>query len=354
LLGALFMIEKNPINPKIDLGALIVFGFLGFLVLGEASVWLMAIYLPRGYEFHLLGKTFELRALAGKLMAFVLSRHLIVPATLVGELAVVGWAESSLRRLLVRPSKSVVSDISVYAITVSKLHQLVSIVLSLGVVTISTEWARAKLVQHTGVSLSVADLPMLAQILLILVVYTFFDYWQHRIDHARVFWPLHRYHHSAEDFCVLTTDRRHPADFTGVIIACTAIVLGGSVGAFFVAYMLVDIHRHVIHSRLDWTFGWVGRYLLQSPRQHRLHHARDLPEGSGNFGLCPLWDRMFGTYRETAEPAWTIGVPARYRQGAWINVDMWRDYVEFWGEVKTSLAKLAPFIPAAGKADALP
>jgi sterol desaturase/sphingolipid hydroxylase (fatty acid hydroxylase superfamily) len=273
---------------------------------------------------------------------YVVSRHLIVPATFAGELALVGWAKSSIRRVLVAPSRSVFSDIAVYVITVTKIFRFISIVVSFGVVAISADWIHERLVQYTGLPLSVSEFPLWAQILSLFIVYTFFDYWGHRADHSRTFWPLHRFHHAAEDFCVLTTDRRHPADFTGAIVACSIIVLGGSVNAFLIMNVIVSVQRHVIHSHIDSDFGWVGRFLIQSPRHHRLHHVLDITDGVGNFGLLPIWDRLFGTWREAPQEDWAIGVSTPYRHGAWINVDMWRDYVDFWAGLKSSIAKRIP------------
>src|SRR5262245_27379371 len=65
-----------------------------------------------------------------------------------------------------------------------------------------------------GVTLSLAGLPVGVQVACYLLIYTFFDYWAHRLDHSPLFWPLHRYHHSAQEFCILTSDRVHPANFS--------------------------------------------------------------------------------------------------------------------------------------------
>lgn len=300
----------------------------------------MSAWLPSGLELHVLGRTLAVQSLARTLVMYAFSRHLIVPATFAAELTFVGWAKSSARGVLVRPSRSVLSDIAVYVITVTKIFRILSIILSFGVVVISAEWLHDRLVQYTGLPLSVSALPLWAQVLSLFVVYTFFDYWGHRADHSRAFWPLHRFHHAAEDFCVLTTDRRHPADFTGAIVACSIIVLGGSVNAFLIMNVLVSIQRHVIHSRIDSDFGWIGRFLIQSPRHHRLHHVLDITDGVGNFGLLPIWDRLFGTWRDPPQGDWAIGVSAPYQHGAWIAADMWRDYVDFWAGLKSSVARL--------------
>jgi sterol desaturase/sphingolipid hydroxylase (fatty acid hydroxylase superfamily) len=293
--------------------------------------------------FHLrqMSAGFEGRALARDWLTIGFARHLIVPAIFAVEYVMVGWTDSSIR-YLVRPSRSILSDITVYGFTITKIFKYISIPLTIGIVTISAQALHQNLVRYTGIPLSVTGFPIWAQVLILFFVYTFFDYWAHRADHSKMFWPLHRYHHAAEEFCVLTSDRVHPATFTDPIIACSIILLGGSTNAFVILYAVIGGLRHVIHSRIDSGFGWVGRFLVQSPRHHRLHHALDIPEGFGNFSLCPIWDRLFGTWREPPRSRWNIGVPTPYRQGAWIFADIWRDYMEFWANSLTSLGRFLP------------
>ena len=95
--------------------------------------------------------------------------------------------------------------------------------------------------------------------------------------------------------------------------------------------------RLVIHSRIDSNFGWIGRWLLQSPVDHRLHHRLDSGRQACNFGLFPVWDRLFGTWREGGSQKIAIGVAEPYRHGAWILPDMWRDYREFLAQIAALL-----------------
>jgi sterol desaturase/sphingolipid hydroxylase (fatty acid hydroxylase superfamily) len=46
------------------------------------------------------------------------------------------------------------------------------------------------------------------------------------------------------------------------------------------------------------TPRWVG-FFVQRPEMHRIHHARGVHYG--NFGDLPIWDMLFGTYRNPAE-----------------------------------------------------
>lgn len=129
----------------------------------------------------------------------------------------------------------------------------------------------------------------------------------------------------------MTAVRTHPATFTDVVsttLPAAALKLSPelilSVNLFIVAL------RYLIHSRIDSNFGWVGRYLIQSPTHHRLHHILDTTLPTANFALTPLWDRVFGTWRDEGDQSVVIGVDTPYRHGAWVLSDMWRDYCDFW------------------------
>jgi len=328
--------------------------FIGFAAYLALIAYLAASaphWAPDGVQLHLLGMSLEARAGAARLVAVGLVPLGVLPAVFLLELAFVGWAGSSLRQVLVRPSRSVMTDMAVYALQVIKVLKVLGAIMTLGAILISTGWLRGQLAEATGLSLTVAGLPLLAQVAVLYLVFSFFDYWSHRAEHSRPFWPLHRYHHAADAFCILSASRSHPAALAGVIIALSAVVVGGSATAILMLAVGVAALRFLQHSRLDSDFGWVGRYLLMSPRHHRLHHALGTrPEEAGNFGLCPIWERMFGTWRQPPEGQWAIGVATPYRHGALVHADIWRDYKEFWLRLLAPLAKPRPRLRAPGEA----
>ena len=162
-------------------------------------------------------------------------------------------------------------------------------------------------------------------------VYSFFDYWAHRLGHTKYFWPLHRYHHSAEDFSVLNALRIHPAGFAGIFfINIPMPLLGATPEAMIWVNVATVMLGFVIHSRMESGFGWVGRYIIQSPLHHRLHHKLDMTEATGFFGMMPLWDHLFGGWSERRDPNVVVGVDTPYRQGFWVMPDLLRDYWDFW------------------------
>jgi sterol desaturase/sphingolipid hydroxylase (fatty acid hydroxylase superfamily) len=299
------------------------------LALLGAGWWALQHLIPDTFPLRLLGQHLVLSQLHRRLIDRAVVAGLLVPAVFLLEYVWMGWAQSSVRHLLVRRTPSGRADIACFLASLTPPMALVSAAMSLGIVFLSGIWLRRAVASSTGFGLNIAVLPLAAQTALLFLLYSLFDYWSHRLDHSRAFWPLHRFHHSADDFTVLTAARTHPAVFTAVVgTTLPGVLLGAAPEALADLSVLVMTLRLVIHSRIDSDFGWVGRWVLQSPRGHRLHHA--LNRLSINLALVPIWDRLFGTWREVAPGPMAIGVPTPYRQGAWIGPDIWRDYCEFW------------------------
>jgi sterol desaturase/sphingolipid hydroxylase (fatty acid hydroxylase superfamily) len=69
------------------------------------------------------------------------------------------------------------------------------------------------------------------------------------------------------------------------------------VAAYFLYRTFNRVNQYLLHSNLTTDYGWVGRWLLVSPRMHRLHHATNPEYYNTNFTFdLVLWDRLFGTY----------------------------------------------------------
>ncbi len=301
----------------------------GHLALLATGWWTLQHLIPDTLALRLLGQHLTLTQLHRRLIDRAVVAGLLVPAVFLLEYVWMGWTQSSVRQLVVRRTPSARADIACFLAGLTPPMALLSAAMSLGIVALSGVWLRQTVAHWAGFGLDIAGLPLAAQTALLFLLYSLFDYWSHRLDHSRAFWPLHRFHHSADDFTVLTAARTHPAVFTAVVgTTLPGVLLGAAPEALADLSLLVMTLRLVIHSRIDSDFGWVGRWLLQSPRHHRLHHA--LNRLSINLALVPVWDRLFGTWREARPGPMAIGVPTPYRQGAWIGPDIWRDYREFW------------------------
>ncbi|MEI7932056.1 MAG: sterol desaturase family protein [Alphaproteobacteria bacterium] len=297
-----------------------------------AGAWfVLSPRIPNEITLSLFGKTKTIHDIPSRVLSDGGVLFAILPFALWVEAMSVGWANSSLRRMLTKPTASMRTDMALLVLGQGHVLDLVGKVMVLGASMISGGLVAGWLKSHTGFAVDPSRLPFLVQLVLFFYVYTFLDYWTHRIDHSRWFWPLHRYHHSAEDFCVVTTARQHPAAFVGIaVINIPLAVLGASPEVMIFVNMLVTTLGFVIHSQMNSDWGFVGRWIVQSPQHHRLHHKLDMTEKTGHFSIAPVWDRLFGTWYDNATKYPEIGVAKPYRHGAWVAPDLLRDYFEFW------------------------
>lgn len=144
---------------------------------------------------------------------------------------------------------------------------------------------------------SVGAWPLAIQIVSAFALWEFLVYWQHRLLHDRVLWPVHAVHHSSRTLDWLSTYRMHPIEVC-LYLAPIPILLGLGFSTLTLAWISVFriVHNSFVHADLPWRLGPL-RFVLVSPVLHRWHHET-APEASGkNFasGLA-LYDVLFGTF----------------------------------------------------------
>ena len=312
-----------------SLTSIVLFG-TGILLTAGLAFGLMQL-LPDQLPLHLLGHTVTVRSVHERLISRIVVVLLILPLALMIEFAVVGWSKSSIRDLLASRSPTMKTDLAIFALGQTQLLDLAGRVMMLGLGLISAIWVRDRIHDLTGFAVDPAALPFLVQVPLYFLVYSFFDYWTHRISHMPLIWPLHRYHHSAAEFCTLTSDRQHPASFVGLFLINIPLALLGAPPVVMVYVVtLVNAFGYLEHSKMTGDWGLIGRWIIQSPRHHRLHHKLSMDEPTGHYSMVPLWDRLFGTWRGTPAPDLAIGVSRPYRHGYWVIADLLRDYADFF------------------------
>ena len=130
------------------------------------------------------------------------------------------------------------------------------------------------------------------------VVTTFIYYWWHRARHHSDFlWRwLHQFHHSPQRIEIITSFYKHPFELVTNGILSSAIVywlVGLDVKAATLAVTLTGIAELFYHWNVKTPY-WVG-FLIQRPEAHLIHHQKGLH--AFNYGDLPLWDMMFGTFR---------------------------------------------------------
>lgn len=138
---------------------------------------------------------------------------------------------------------------------------------------------------------------------------TFFFYWWHRLRHAKGWWlAFHQVHHSASRIEVLTSFYKHPIEIL-VDATLSAVILypllGCSLlGAFWYNFF-AGTGEYFYHANVR-TPRWL-RFFIQTPELHSIHHQFDVHRH--NYGDIPLWDRLFGTYRDATTFADRCGFP---------------------------------------------
>jgi sterol desaturase/sphingolipid hydroxylase (fatty acid hydroxylase superfamily) len=138
---------------------------------------------------------------------------------------------------------------------------------------------------------------------------TFVFYWWHRLRHHSGFWLIfHQIHHSPSRIEVLTSFYKHPVEiaFNSTLTAVILFpILGCSILATFWYNFFAATGEYIYHANYK-SPKWL-RYLIQTPELHSIHHQLDVHKY--NFSDIPIWDRLFGTYKDTVSFMPECGFP---------------------------------------------
>jgi sterol desaturase/sphingolipid hydroxylase (fatty acid hydroxylase superfamily) len=143
------------------------------------------------------------------------------------------------------------------------------------------------------------------------VVITFIYYWWHRARHASDFlWRwFHQFHHSPQRIEIITSFYKHPFELIVNGVLSSAIIywlVGLDVRAATLAVTLTGIAELFYHWNVRTPY-WLG-FLIQRPEAHLVHHQKGLH--AFNYGDLPIWDMLFGTFRNPRQWAAECGFEA--------------------------------------------
>jgi sterol desaturase/sphingolipid hydroxylase (fatty acid hydroxylase superfamily) len=147
----------------------------------------------------------------------------------------------------------------------------------------------------------ISELPLVLRVVLYFLLADFGHYWIHRVMHTRLFWQVHKWHHSPTYMYWLGGVRATlPQQFLVNI-------------PYVLAYPLVDIspwwmlltigvistvQNDWVHMNVSWRMKWL-EYIFVTPRFHHIHHSVDPRHYMANMGnIFSIWDRLFGTYAD--------------------------------------------------------
>ena len=120
--------------------------------------------------------------------------------------------------------------------------------------------------------------------------------WHRALHRVPLLWRVHQLHHSAERIDVWGALYLHPLDVAGFSFVTSfmlVMVSGVSAEAALIANLSATFCALFQHANLR-TPRWLG-YLVQRPESHSAHHERGVH--AGNYSDLPLWDIVFGTFR---------------------------------------------------------
>jgi sterol desaturase/sphingolipid hydroxylase (fatty acid hydroxylase superfamily) len=144
--------------------------------------------------------------------------------------------------------------------------------------------------------------PLWLQMILAPLLYEFFRYGIHRLQHIVPFlWELHSYHHSVTDLKTMNTYVSHPIDWAlrNALPPVILAYVGFDPAAILFGAGLSTTASLMSHFGAGLHAGWLNRVFV-TPEVHRWHHSIKVPEGhrySVNYGVgLVLWDQLLGTY----------------------------------------------------------
>jgi len=151
------------------------------------------------------------------------------------------------------------------------------------------------------------------------IVVSLVSYVWHRSAHTFApMWRLfHQIHHSPQRMDMSGAALFHPLEtivFFVMATVVTTLVLGLDPVAAALTGYVAAFYGYFQHMNIR-TPQWLG-YLIQRPEAHCIHHQRDVH--AFNYGDLPVWDMLFGTYRNPAAFEGAVGfdAPATDRLGA--------------------------------------
>jgi len=146
----------------------------------------------------------------------------------------------------------------------------------------------------------VDNLPLWLGLLIFFIMGDFVQWNTHRLLHRVDFlWNFHKVHHSVKEMGFSAHLRYHwmePVVYKSILYIPLAIIGGFDAQHVAFIYFFNIVIGHLNHANLGWDYGPL-KYILNSPKMHIWHHAKELPVRFGvNYGLTlSVWDYLFKT-----------------------------------------------------------
>lgn len=140
------------------------------------------------------------------------------------------------------------------------------------------------------------------RIFLFFIIIDFVQWLTHRLLHSFEFlWNFHKVHHSVKQMGFAAHLRYHwmePVVYNSLKYIPLAIIGGFTAKDVAIVHFFNIAIGHLNHANINWNYG-VLKYILNNPKMHIWHHAKELPndrKNGVNFGITlSIWDYLFKT-----------------------------------------------------------
>lgn len=157
--------------------------------------------------------------------------------------------------------------------------------------------------EHNIGALRLGNGVSLARFILAFLVFDFWMYAWHRMNHEfKFFWRFHRMHHTERAMDSTTALRFHPGEilFSTFLNGAVLALLGWTWQGFLFYRMVLMPVILFHHSNIRWPEGVdrLFKMFIVTPEMHRVHHSAHQPETDSNYGsIFSWWDRLFVSFR---------------------------------------------------------
>ena len=219
----------------------------------------------------------------------------IIPVMLI-ELKFCKFKETSFFRIFFQRSKSTWHDIIMWIFHLTRIEIVIAVFLSMLLYPHLTTYVGNIVPEKIQLNIKNSTFSYFFY----LIWYDFVVYWRHRLSHKiKIWWNIHKYHHSAEEFNIITAYRIHPFEIFlhSTFIAITMAVVAAPVESIYFIGVVIGIQGGLQHSGINSDWGFIGKYIFLSPQAHRIHHSNLDCHVDKNFGhILVIFDRVFGTW----------------------------------------------------------
>ncbi|NQZ06664.1 MAG: sterol desaturase family protein [Algicola sp.] len=168
----------------------------------------------------------------------------------------------------------------------------------------------------TDLKVFINEVPLLAQVFMIVLAADIFQYTVHRFYHeVPLFWRFHGVHHSAKHMDWLAGSRQHVLELiaTRCLVLVPVFTLGFSKQVIDLYVIIVGLQAVFNHANVRIKFGWL-QYLIVTPQFHHWHHSSDKAAIDRNYAAhFSFIDYLLGTaVRGQAEWPTEYGVVGDY------------------------------------------